>query len=73
MKGIFFAPNASKPGSLLCKEQTSRFFAQLRGLLTETAAIFIRPEYVPTTIDAQNPANEKTIRSQLRRALAKNH
>lgn len=32
---------------------------------------FIRPEYVPTTTDAQNPANEKTIRSQLRRALAK--
>lgn len=25
MKGIFSAPNASKPGSLLCKEQTSRF------------------------------------------------
>lgn len=32
---------------------------------------FIRPEYVPTTTDAQNPANAKTIRSQLRRALAK--
>lgn len=43
MKGIFFAPNASKPGSLLCKEQTSRFFAQLRGLPTETAAILSVP------------------------------
>ncbi len=32
---------------------------------------FIRPEYVPTATDAQNPANAKTIRSQLRRALAK--
>ena len=32
---------------------------------------FIRPEYVPTVTDAQNPANAKTIRSQLRRALAK--
>lgn len=32
---------------------------------------FIRHEYVPTITDAQNPANAKTIRSQLRRALAK--
>lgn len=30
---------------------------------------FIRPEYVPTATDAQNPANAKTIRSQLRRAI----
>lgn len=71
MKGIFSVQNASKPGSSLCRGQTSRFSAQLRGLLTGTAVILSAPNMCLPPPTLRNPANAKTIRSQLRRALAK--
>lgn len=70
-EGHLLCPECKQARLIVVQGTDFPFFRAVPRSAHRDGCDFIRPEYVPTTTDAQNPANEKTIRSQLRRALAK--
>lgn len=71
-EGHLLCPECKQARLIVVQGADFPFFrCSSRGLLTGTAVILSVPNMLPTITDAQNPANAKTIRSQLRRALAK--